>query len=69
MEDTMARSTCVKCGNGRFEIVETPVIGSEYRLTFVQCQSCGGVVGVTEYYNIGARLEILAKKIGVKLPA
>ncbi len=31
--------------------------GSAFVLYFVQCASCGGVVGVQEYHNIGAMLK------------
>jgi len=34
---------------------------------FIRCSSCGTVVGVTEYYNIGAKLDILANKLNVRL--
>lgn len=59
----MAWSTCVKCGGTSFEIVETEPSGSNYKLLFVQCSSCGGVIGVLDWYNIGARTFELEKKI------
>jgi predicted nucleic-acid-binding Zn-ribbon protein len=58
-------STCVKCGNTSFEVKEVSPNGSNFKLIFVQCASCGGVVGVTEYFNIGAKIEALAKKLGL----
>jgi predicted nucleic-acid-binding Zn-ribbon protein len=63
----MALSTCVKCGHHFFEVSEAEPNGSQFKLMFVQCASCGGVVGVTEYYNAGAMLEKLAKKLGVRI--
>ncbi len=63
----MAQSTCVKCGNHRFETAETEPKGSAFKLVFVQCSSCGGVVGVTEYYNTGSMLEKIAEKVGVRV--
>jgi excinuclease UvrABC ATPase subunit len=63
----MAYSRCIKCDGSSFEIVENSPRGSAFKLMFVQCSSCGGVVGVLDYYNIGARLTELAKKLGVTL--
>ena len=34
---------------------------------FIQCRSCGGVVGVTDYHNTASLLERLAKALSVKL--
>jgi len=53
----MALSTCIKCGGTSFEVVEKEPRHSAFKLMFVQCSSCGGVVGVIEYENIGARLD------------
>jgi hypothetical protein len=63
----MAISTCLKCGGHLFETVESEPMGSNFKLWFVQCATCGGVVGVTDYYNIGETLHVLAAKLGVKL--
>lgn len=63
----MANSTCVKCGSTSFEIMENSPSGSNFKFMFVQCSSCGGVVGVMDYYNIGKLLEILGKKLGVDI--
>jgi hypothetical protein len=63
----MARSTCVKCGNGKFETMQHSPSGSRFKLVFIQCSSCGGVVGVVDFYNIGDRLTELGKKLGVTL--
>ena len=60
----MARSKCGSCGSNSFELVEKPDIkNSQFKLMFVQCQSCGVVIGVTEYFNNGNMLEILDKKV------
>jgi len=63
----MATSTCVKCGSGTFETVEHTPKKSAFKLIFIQCSSCGGVVGVIDFYNIGDRLTELGKKLGVTL--
>lgn len=59
----MAFSKCVKCENTYFEIVEKEPINSNYKLLFVQCSSCGAVVGAMDYYNIGSRLNDIEDKL------
>lgn len=63
----MATSRCIKCDNSSFEIVESTPRRSAFKLMFVQCTACGGVVGVLDFYNIGERITELAKKLGVTL--
>ena len=59
----MAWSTCPKCDNHSFELVENTPRKSSFKLMFVQCTSCGAVVGVLDYYNIGQRINELEGKI------
>ncbi len=40
---------------------------SEVKLTFIQCSSCGAVVGTIDYVNVPELLERLAEKLGVNL--
>ena len=61
-------SKCPRCQHSGFEVAIESPSGSNYKLAFVRCSSCGTVVGVTEYYNIGARLSELAKLLGRDLP-
>jgi predicted nucleic-acid-binding Zn-ribbon protein len=61
----MALSTCIKCGHHMFELSEAEPNGSNVKLFFVQCASCGGVVGVTDYCNTALTLEKLSNKLGV----
>lgn len=63
----MATSSCPKCGNHSFEMKEHLPHGSGFKVFFIQCSSCGAVVGVTDYYNVPSLLEKIAAKIGVKL--
>jgi len=63
----MAMSTCIKCGNKTFETSENSPGGSNFKMFFVQCSSCGGVVGVMDFYNIGQLVHDLAKGLGVKI--
>jgi uncharacterized Zn finger protein len=62
----MAVSTCIKCGSTSFENKVVTPQHSEFRLTFVQCSNCGGVVGVMDFFNIGEMLQTLAKKLGAR---
>ena len=66
-ENYMALSSCPKCTNHSFETVIQEPRGSNFKLIFVQCSSCGAVVGVMEHSNIGYLLGKLAKKLGTSL--
>ncbi len=61
----MAMSTCVKCGGTRFELVEHSPAMSKFKVNFIQCASCGGVVGVTDYWNTGEQLNKVLRKLGI----
>ena len=63
----MANTTCPKCPSTTFEMKETKVNNSSYRLLFVQCARCGAAIGVQEYHNTGALIYKLAKKMGINL--
>lgn len=63
----MATSQCSKCGCTSFEMVSAKIKGSAFNFYFIQCSSCGTVVGITEYYNIGERLNKLAKKLNITI--
>jgi hypothetical protein len=63
----MAIPTCLRCGGLTFESKEASPRNSNFRLTFIQCAACGGVVGVLDYYNIGELLHTLARGLGVSL--
>jgi hypothetical protein len=60
----MATSTCIKCGGTAFESVVQSPRGANFKVTFIQCASCGGVVGVMDYYNIGQDIHDLARELG-----
>lgn len=60
----MAKSKCGSCNSTSFELVEkSDVKGSAYPVAFVQCSSCGSVVGVLEEKNSEWLLSQLRKKI------
>lgn len=64
----MAISKCPKCESPRFELKEAGNIsGSNLKMYFIQCSSCGSVVGVVDYYDTASLLEKIAKKMGFKL--
>lgn len=54
----MALSSCSKCNGGSFEMKESSVSHATYRILFIQCSSCGCVVGTQSYFDAG----FLAKK-------
>lgn len=62
----MATSTCTKCGKTQFEFKLVEPIGADYKVNFIQCNSCGGVIGVLDFYAIGELILRLAE--GLKVP-
>lgn len=63
----MARPKCPKCENTTFLNSEVTPQGSNFVLTFVHCSSCGAIVGVMDYYNIGQQIRELAKALNVRI--
>ncbi len=62
----MAISNCPRCEKSQFELVHQDNIkGANQPMYFVQCASCGTVVGVTDFYDTPALLEKIAKKVGI----
>lgn len=59
----MAISKCPRCQKSYFETVVQSPKNSNYKLIFVQCQSCQSVVGVLDYYNIGTLAKDIEKKV------
>ncbi len=52
----MASSACPKCGNHTFELAENQPHHAHFKLWFVQCRTCGTVVGTMDYYQIGNKV-------------
>jgi hypothetical protein len=46
---------------------EATPTGSRYKFMFIQCSSCGAVVGVVDYYDIASLLKKIADKLGFNL--
>ena len=68
----MAMSKCSSCGNSGFEMKETVPKNSAFKLMFVQCSSCGTVVGSMDAYNVGdmlSRQNAAIKRIGDQVGA
>jgi hypothetical protein len=64
----MATSKCGACNSTAFETkVKDGIQGSNFKMIFIQCASCGAVFGITDFYNIPTLLQELAKKLGHKL--
>jgi Fe2+ or Zn2+ uptake regulation protein len=63
----MAVSICPKCGNRTFEAKECTTQNSNYKIQFIQCASCGTVVGAMDFWSISNLIIELAKKLGFKL--
>lgn len=63
----MATSKCASCGSFMFETKEVTPSNSNFKLTFVQCAMCGGVVGVLDFFNIGQLIHDLARKLRISL--
>jgi len=60
----MAKSTCIKCGNHLFEMATAqPKDGPV--MWFVQCSSCGGVIGTHEFASINNDLKLIKGKLGI----
>lgn len=64
----MAISTCSQCEETTFELVLQQPKDAKYTFNFVQCASCGTIVGVLEERNIiEAMLRRIAEKVGADL--
>ena len=61
----MAVSTCPKCPGTTFEVVEASPIGAPSKLVFIQCASCGAVVGVKDYLDTQTVIDEIAKKLDI----
>ena len=60
----MAMSSCVRCGNHTFELRVGEPHHAVYKLFYIQCTSCGGVAGVTDYTSTS--VEMKAIKVALK---
>jgi len=63
----MATTTCGKCGQHRFEIVEVSPASGRYKHNVIQCVGCGTPIGVVNYRNLGTLLDQQELKINALL--
>jgi hypothetical protein len=63
----MATSTCIKCGGTRFELKTNDILGSNFMINFIQCSSCGGVVGAMDYFAVGVYVKAIAEHLKIKV--
>ncbi|SQC92536.1 Uncharacterised protein [Cedecea neteri] len=63
----MAQSSCPRCGSERFEMAVKKILNARLPITFVQCASCGTVVGTVEHECAAELVHKLAKKLNVTL--
>lgn len=63
----MARPKCGFCQGLRFEVSTIDPASANFKMLATICASCGAVLGVTEFFNIGALLKKLAQKLNVSL--
>lgn len=59
----MSASKCGACGHGSFEIKTKEPTGSRFKLNYLQCASCGAVVGVTDYSDVATLVMSLAEQL------
>jgi len=69
LEGTMAISRCPRseCDGTHFEAKKMEPRNSDYKLMAIQCATCGAVVGVMDWLNIGHVLGMIASKLGIKV--
>lgn len=60
-------SKCPSCQKTGFEIVTEEPQGSNYKVNIVRCRYCKTAIGAMEYYNLGALLEKIAKRMGFNI--
>jgi len=63
----MAVSSCPRCEGSAFESKPAQPAGSRFKVRFIQCASCGTVVGVLEYFDVGTMVQMLGEKLGIRL--
>jgi uncharacterized Zn finger protein len=64
----MPESTCSKCGNQSFELIDLRSTDTKTTIQAVQCESCGTIVGVVEDLSANlTEIERRLKSLEVKL--
>jgi predicted nucleic-acid-binding Zn-ribbon protein len=63
----MAYPCCPKCGHRHFATTEIEPTGTTFKHSAIHCSSCGAVVAVMDFYNLGTILKKIAKKLGINI--
>lgn len=69
----MAASMCPKCESHKFELKDSEappgngIQGAKFKYSFIQCKTCGAVVGVVDHYHLPSLLQKIAAKLGLNL--
>lgn len=69
----MAISKCGKCEGTSFELKNSVtrtgsvIDGTQFAYSFIQCRSCGTVVGVVDSHHVPSLLQKIAAKMGFNL--
>lgn len=53
----MATSSCPKCDSHSFELKSSPIKGAAVPFNFIQCASCGCVVGLVDTNDLVGLLQ------------
>jgi transcription initiation factor TFIIIB Brf1 subunit/transcription initiation factor TFIIB len=59
----MPDSKCPKCNNTSFELVQKELTNSPQQYQFIQCASCGCVVGISDIPHMPSLVKSLADTI------
>jgi len=62
----MSKPLCPKCGNNTFTATNEPVENLNIPVVFIQCKSCGSIVGTSESHLIDM-VKDLAHKLKIRL--
>lgn len=56
------KAQCPKCGKSSFAMEEVPIEHSNFKYNGILCKSCGALICVVDYTNVGAFLHVEMKK-------
>lgn len=61
----MARCPRSDCNGFSFRMETIEPTGSAIKVMAICCSTCGAVVGVTDYWNVGGLVKKIADRLGV----
>ena len=59
----MAVSMCPKCDSTLFELKEGKIEHAKFKYNFIQCATCGVVVGVVDFQHVPTLVTQVSSKI------